>query len=72
LEKIDDDNSFLLGEVLSQKRAISALCTSVENVSTEVTMLAEHVSLQTALKAEASEQITSEHLDNVWHHLNDL
>jgi hypothetical protein len=40
LEKIEDDNSFLLGEVQSQKRAISALHTLVENVSTEVTKLA--------------------------------
>jgi phage shock protein A len=72
LEKIEDDNSFLLGEVQSQKRAISALRTLVENVSTEVTKLAEQVSLQNALKAEASEQITSEHLDEVWHHLTAL
>jgi hypothetical protein len=69
---MEDDNSFLLGEVQSQKRAISALRTSMENVSTEVTKLAEQVSLQNALKAEASEQITSEHLDDIWHHLTTL
>jgi hypothetical protein len=41
LEKIEDDNSFLLGEMQSQKQSIGALRSSVEHVSTEVTKLAE-------------------------------
>jgi hypothetical protein len=72
LDKIEDDTSFLIGEVQAQKHDISALRTSVENISTEVTKLAEQVSLQNAFKAEASEQITTEHLDDIWHHLTAL
>jgi hypothetical protein len=44
----------------------------VERVSTEVTKLAELVSLQNSLKADASYLITPDHLDEVWHHVNAL
>jgi hypothetical protein len=72
LEKIEDDDSFLYGKVQSQKQSISSLRTSLERVSTEVTKLAEQVSLQNSLKADASDLITLDHLDEVWHHLNAL
>jgi hypothetical protein len=45
LAKIEDEQSLFLGEVQAQKQAISALCSSVDQVSTEVSKLAGQVSL---------------------------
>ncbi|GAX81874.1 hypothetical protein CEUSTIGMA_g9302.t1 [Chlamydomonas eustigma] len=63
VERIEDDQAFLRGEVQAQKKSIGDLRVSVDKVTTEVTKLAEQVKAQHELKVDVTDHIMPEDLD---------
>ncbi|GAX79564.1 hypothetical protein CEUSTIGMA_g7005.t1 [Chlamydomonas eustigma] len=72
VERIEDDQAFLRGEVQAQKKSISELRVSTDKVASEVTKLAEQVKAQHKLKVDVSDHVTPKDLDQVWNQLNAL